>query len=66
MPTTVLSKHWLENFRFILEVQDDDGPAVHVSVPVHIWNGAEVGATIKLPVLGSDEAEALGVFEVSL
>ena len=58
----VRDKFW-DDLRPILQVDTDDG-AIHVAVPLHVFNNVTVGGEVSIPDLDSHDAEVGGFFLV--
>jgi len=58
----VLEKFW-NGEQPCVKLENDDG-TLHVVMPLAHWNKIEIGADLKIPALGSDEAYAGGYFHM--
>lgn len=58
----VLDRFW-DELRPILKVDTDDG-AIHIVVPVKVFNNVEVGGEVHIPDLDSHDATLGGFFRV--
>ena len=58
----VLDRFW-DDLRPILQVDTDDG-AIHVAVPLHVFNSVTVGGEVSIPDLDSHDAKLGGFFRI--
>ena len=58
----VRDKFW-EDLQPILKVDTEDG-AIHVSVPLKVFNSVEIGGEVEIPDLDSHDAKVSGYFKI--